>query len=316
MQDDTARRPPWSVLALQDLIVLAYMALCAILLWIRSPSPGPGPVIREIYACLVLIPGAAYAARAVPQIPRVLRLNFYRVVVVGSILWGYLMLRDVLPVIRPDSVDSSLAAADQLIFGGQPVLWLERLNKRWFIEWMSFFYFNYYTLLGLHILGAVWISRSPRVAAEFGIGTALLFCIGHVGYMCVPAYGPVVYFADRFQAPLDGTTFWGLVYRSVAAGGALKDVFPSLHTGASTWLALFAVHQAVLDKRWRIPAAITVFFAANIVVSTLVLRWHYAIDVLAGLTLASSVAYAAAKLVPYEEARRKRLGWPPVWPDA
>lgn len=314
MQEDTTTGSRWRVLAIHDWVVVVYMFIVAALLWIRSPPPGPGPVIREVFAAIVVIPAAAFLARSMPRVPYVLRINAYRLVLVGTILWSYLMLRHVLPVIRPDSVDASLAAWDQRIFGGQPVLWAEKLNKRWFIEWMSFFYWNYYTLLLAHIVGAVWISRNPRTATEFGIGTSLLFGLGHLGYMSVPAYGPYVHFASRFQGPLDGTTFWNLVWKSVSAGGALKDVFPSLHTGASTWLALFAVHQATLDKRWRIPAAITCFFTANIVVSTIVLRWHYAIDVIAGLTLASFVAYVAAKAAPWEEARRKRLGMPPVWP--
>lgn len=313
MQEEGTSGTRWRVLALHDVVIVVYMIIVAGLLFWRTGGH-PGPIIREVFAAIIVVPAAAYVARAVPQVPYWLRMNVYRVILVGTILWSYLMLRDVLPVIRTDSVDDALSAWDQRIFGGQPVLWLEALNKRWFIEWMSFFYWNYYTLLLAHVIGAVWIAPTPRTTSEFGIGTALLFAFGHFGYMAVPAFGPYAYFKDRFQGPLDGTRFWKLVWDSVQAGGALKDVFPSLHTGASTWLALFAVHQAMLDKRWRIPAIITCFFTVNIVVSTIVLRWHYAVDVMAGLVLASSVAFAAAKLAPWEEARRKRLGLLPVWP--
>ena len=83
-----------------------------------------------------------------------------------------------------------------------------------------------------------------------------------------------------------------------------------MHTAGSVWFALFALHRARLDRRWRIPAALAAFTAANIVVSTVVLRWHYVVDVLAGITLASTVAFAAARIAPWEEARRKRLGLP------
>jgi membrane-associated phospholipid phosphatase len=301
-------------LALQDVIVIGYALVLAVLWWARAPAPGPGPAIRQVYACLALVPAAAFVAREVPEVPWGARINVYRVVVVGAIVWGYLILRDALPVIRTDTVDASLAAADARIFGGEPVLWLEALNRRPVVEWMSFFYFNYYTLLLAHVVGALWIARSPRVAAEFGVGTALIFCAGHLGYMAVPAYGPVSFFADRFRAPLDGGLFWGLVSGSVEAGGAMKDVFPSMHTGATAWLALFAVRQATLDRRWRVPAALTCFCAANIALSTLVLRWHYVVDVLAGLTLASLTLWASVRLARWEEARRSRLGLGPVWP--
>lgn len=291
------------------------MVCLAVLLWVRSPPPGPGPVIWQVYACIFVLAAAALTGRCVPQIPRWVRLNFYRVVVVGSIVWGYLMLRDILPVVRTDSVDAALAAIDERVFGGQPVLWLEALNRRPIVEWMSFFYFNYYTLHVVHIVGAVWVARSTRIAGEFGIGTAIVYCGGHLGYMAVPAYGPVVFFEDRFHAPLDGALFWGWVSSSVQAGGALKDVFPSLHTGGTMFLALFALRQATLDRRWRIPAAVTAFFTANVVVSTLVLRWHYAVDVMAGIALAAGALYAASRVVPWEDARRRRLGLPPVWPE-
>jgi membrane-associated phospholipid phosphatase len=129
----------------------------------------------------------------------------------------------------------------------------------------------------------------------------------------VPAFGPVVSYAGRYQGPLQGGPFLHLVLASVEGGGAMKDVFPSMHTGGSVWFALFALHRARLDRRWRVPAALAVFVAANIVVSTVVLRWHYAVDVLAGIALASVVAFAAAQIAPWEEARRKELGMPGVW---
>jgi membrane-associated phospholipid phosphatase len=307
-------RPRAGVLAVQDRIIVGYMATVAVLLWARSPAGPLIPVFWQILATIAVVLGAAYLHRAVPQVPRFVRVNLYRVVIVVAILWGYLMLHDVLPIVRTDSVDGTLAAIDQRLFGGQPVLWMERFNHRGFIEWMSFFYFNHYTLLLAMTVGAVWISGDRRVAAEFGIGTALVFCIGHLGYMAVPAYGPYKFFAERFAGPIDGATFWNLVATSVASSGAQKDVFPSLHTGGSTWCAFFAIHQAMLDKRWRIPAAVAAFFAANIVVSTIVLRWHYAIDVMAGLTLSTTTVFTAWRIARWEEKRRAEQGLPPVWP--
>jgi membrane-associated phospholipid phosphatase len=86
-----------------------------------------------------------------------------------------------------------------------------------------------------------------------------------------------------------------------------------MHTGGSVWLALFALHQARRDRRFRVPAALTTFLAANIVAATLVLRWHYVVDVIAGLALASLVAALAFSLAPRETARRRALGLPDVW---
>ena len=223
------------------------------------------------------------------------------------------MLRDVLPAIRTDAVDSTLHSIDGKLFRGEPILWLERLNHRAIIEWLSFFYFSYYALHLAFVVGVLWIARPGRVTAEYGIGIVLVIGLGQLLYMAVPAFGPVVFLADRFHAPLDGGVFWRLVASSVQSAGAQKDVFPSLHTAGPTWMTILAIRQAQIQRAWRWPAAITCFFAVNIVVSTMVLRWHYVIDVIAGLTLAAFSAFAAARLARWEEGQRRARGAPPVW---
>lgn len=299
--------------ALQDSLLLAYLLVVVGLLWARAPAAGPPPVIDEAYASIALLLGASFLARAVPEIPLFVRSNVYRVVIVGIVIGSYLMLRHVLPAIRTDAVDSTLHAIDGRIFSGEPILWLERLNRRPIIEWLSFFYFSYYGLHLAFIIGVLWIAGPSRATTEYAIGIVLVITLGQLLYMAVPAYGPVVFLADRFHAPLDGGFFWRLVASSVASAGAQKDVFPSLHTAGPTWMALHALRQAQRTPAWRWPAAITCFFAANTVISTMVLRWHYVIDVVAGLALAAFAAYASARLAQWEEDRRRARGAPAVW---
>ncbi len=290
------------------------MLVVAALFRARAPASGPGPVIWAICGGAVLLPAAGLVARAAPEVPRWARLNVYRVVAVGSLVWGYLMLEHVLPVVRPDAVDAALAAADERLFGGQPALWVQRYNRPPIVEWMSFFYFGYHPFILIHVIGVLWVQRSPRRAAELGLGMAIVFCAGYLGYLAVPAYGPEALFGDRFREPLHGAYFCRLVSKSVQATQGMKDVFPSLHTGGSALLALLSLRWARLDRRWRVPAAVTGFFAVNVVISTLVLRRHYAIDVLAGLALAFCGARAAARIAPWEEAWRRRHDLAPVWP--
>ena len=57
----------------------------------------------------------------------------------------------------------------------------------------------------------------------------------------------------------------------------------------------------------------TSFFAFNIVCSTIVLRWHYAVDVIAGLALASFAAWCAPRLQVIERRLRGRAGLAPAW---
>jgi membrane-associated phospholipid phosphatase len=299
------------VLALHDVLIVAYLIVVLALLGLLAK--GPTPIVGPIVVDVVALVGAGFVARAVPEVPRWLRVNVYGVLVVFSIVFSYLILRDVLPVVRQDAVDDSLAAIDVALFGVQPAFVFEKLNRRPIIEWLSFFYFGYYIVAALYAVGVVWVAPGARTKLEFGIGTAIVFCTGHLLYMCVPAFGPYKFFEAAYKGPVDGGFFWGLVWNSVHSAGALKDVFPSLHTAAPTWFSLFAVTQARRDPRWRIPAALTCFFAVNIVVSTMVLRWHYVIDVIAGLTLASTAALLAPRLAAWDASVRARRGVPEAW---
>ena len=93
----------------------------------------------------------------------------------------------------------------------------------------------------------------------------------------------------------------------------MKDIFPSLHTAAPTWFTLFAFQRAKHDPRWRWPARVTAFFAANIIFSTVFLRWHYVIDVAAGLLLAFTASRLAVRLARIEEQWRSRHSFPAPW---
>jgi membrane-associated phospholipid phosphatase len=131
--------------------------------------------------------------------------------------------------------------------------------------------------------------------------------------MAVPGFGPITHLASSFHGPVNGGFWWKVVWDMVQAGGAMKDIFPSLHTAGPLWYTLFAFHQAKTDPRWRWPARVSAVFAANIIISTMFLRWHYAIDVVAGICLASFAAWVTPKIVRREERWREAAGMATPW---
>jgi membrane-associated phospholipid phosphatase len=301
----TRAASPVDAFARCDPVLAAYQRTEAGLLVAFGSSTKAVPTIA---ANLVVLLAVAWFARRVPAAPAWLRSSAYKLVVVLTIVGSYLLLRDVLPALRDDALDATLAAIDEALFRTQPAFAIQRLNRRPVIEWLSFYYFGYYGLLAAYALGVPFFAPGERTKREFALGTALLFCTGHLVYAAVPAYGPYAFFEGRFDAPIDGGFFFGLVEGSVHSAGALKDVFPSMHTAGPTWFSLFALTQARRDPRWKLPAYATAFFAANVVVSTMVLRWHYVIDVLAGLTLAGTVAWATPLLAAREATDREARG--------
>jgi len=298
--------------AVQDLVPLAYLAIIRVLVWLAAPSPARDLSAWRIDGCILAIVGGALLCRGLTVAPR-WRGVAYRLALTVVVIESYLMLRDLLPLLRSGSLDQALLDLDLAVFGVEPAFWLERLNHRPVIEYFSFFYFSYFFLVGAYLVAMLWVLRPGRATCEYAIGSFLVLCLGQLGYLAVPGTGPIHHFADQFAGPVDGGFFWSCVTRTVAAGGALRDIFPSLHTALPTWYALFSWTQARRDPRWRWPAAICTWFALNIMVSTMVLRWHYLVDVLAGLALAAAVAWAAPRIAAWEGRRRRRRGLPPPW---
>lgn len=300
------------VIALEDAILLTYMAIIGVMVW-WSPGPQQTSCARVIYASMACLSIGCFVSRGLPMLPLGLRAVVYRLAIVGVLLSNYLTLRDLLFLVRPDAVDDALVRLDLRLFGVEPALWLERYNQRPIVEWFSFFYFSYFGICIAYMITVVWLCRGGRKTAEFSIGTVLVFCLGQLGYTAVPGYGPIRHLESSFHGPIAGGFWWSCVWGTVQAGSALKDIFPSLHTAVPLWFTLFALHQARTDRRWRWPARVTGFFSANIIISTMLLRWHYGIDVLAGIALSVAVAYVTPRLARREEAWRRSLGHRAPW---
>ena len=99
---------------------------------------------------------------------------------------------------------------------------------------------------------------------------------------------------------------------SVHSAGAQKDIFPSLHTGAPTFLTVFSfLHRDRAPFKYTWP--ILAFIVSQIIIATMFLRWHYLIDIIAGLTLATTAALVSYRVVRGESVRRRMHGIVPIF---
>ncbi|WP_437970451.1 phosphatase PAP2 family protein [Sorangium sp. So ce260] len=302
-----------ALFALQDAILIGYLVVTTVCLLGAPPSAVQAECVHRNLAGIAGLVSLCVFVRRATFVPRLLRSVVYRLSLVGAFLLNYLSLRTILPTVRSDSLDAELLHLDLLLFQVEPALWMERFNTRPVVEWFSFFYFSYFFICFLSMLLAVWVARPGRGTTEYAVGTSLVYCLGQLGYMAVPAYGPIQALSHLYQGPLDGGFFWGCVSSVVQAGGAMKDVFPSLHTAAPLWFALYTFHRARTDRRLFWLAVVAAFFSMNIIISTMLLRWHYAVDVVAGVALATGAAWLTPRLVRWEEGFRARMGQPQPW---
>jgi hypothetical protein len=238
----------------------------------------------------------------------------YRLTIFGTFFLSYFQLQGILPAVSSRSFDAEIFAIDQSFFGFEPALAWDRFVNPATTEWFAFFYFGYFFMLIAHIIPFLVAGRDKRLTARFALGVYMVFCIAHVLYMVVPGYGPYRYLANQFENPLDGGLFWNLVTQAVSSSGAQKDIFPSLHTGVPTYFVLFSIrhrHLAPFKYTWYFAA----FFASQIIIATMFLRWHYLIDICAGITLAAGCVVLSTYLEEWESARRGKLGVPPVFDE-
>ena len=236
----------------------------------------------------------------------------YRLTVFLAVFLSYFQLRDILPAVSSRAVDADILAFDLNVFHFEPAVAWDRFVTPVTTEWFAFFYFSYFFLLVLHVFFFMLACRDRDMIAHFSLGIFIVFCTGHLVYMLVPGYGPYHYLAGKFDHELSGGLFWGLVKATVSAGGAQKDIFPSLHTAAPTFFALFSFRYRA-KKPFKYTWPIVAFFASQIICATMFLRWHYLIDIFAGLTLATTAVLLGGKLIAWEKKRRSAFGAPPTF---
>jgi hypothetical protein len=237
----------------------------------------------------------------------------YRLTLFFTVMSSYFQLRIILPAAAPRSVDATLYAIDQAVFHYEPALAWDRFVTPATTEWFAFFYFGYFFILALHVLPFMLIGRDMTMLARFSTAIFFVFCAGHLLYIVVPGYGPHRFLEGRFAHELDGGLFWGLVKATVAAEGAQKDIFPSLHTGIPSMFTILAFKYRRAFRPFWYSAPVIGFCTSQIIVATMFLRWHYLIDICAGLALAFLAVAVADRAVLWDDARRARRGLAPAW---
>ncbi len=181
--------------------------------------------------------------------------------------------------------DHWLIAADRRLFGVDPTVWLERFTVPWLTELMQLFYSTYYFIpLVLGLILYLGRERLPFQKSVFAITLGYILC--YLGYFVIPAIGPR--FTILHEVPLEGVLIReqlaGLIYWMEQFP---RDCFPSGHTEiplVALWLAyrfrrkLFYIYLPIV---------------AGLICSTVYLRYHYVIDVIAGAALAGVVILLA-----------------------
>lgn len=190
-------------------------------------------------------------------------------------LWG-----DATLMLVTSDRDAVLMAIDQKLFGFQASLVLQRIISPPLTAWMTFAYF--FHVINIPLVGCfIYLRRDRARFRELMSGLMVVSFLGLLGYLLVPAIGPMYTLRNQYTVPLSHS-IW-MFNRDVDFmdfARIRRDVFPSLHVAISFVVWLYAYRNSKPLFWLLCPLILSLWF------STVYLRYHYLIDVLAGLILA------------------------------
>jgi membrane-associated phospholipid phosphatase len=249
-----------------------------VVMWLRLLyAVGPLATDTLVFFVLIVVNGLLIAAaeRRPTRARWMARLLFYAI----AMNVVFQQLRTAIPAVHPGKADLALQEIDRHIVGGNLSLVLQPYTHPVVTEILSTCYILFFPYL---LFSLVWYYRGDEtLLKKFCAGLFSLYGIGFFGYSLVPAAGPYVAMAGQFTVPIVGykITQWNDALVRMGSNGV--DVFPSLHCAVSTFFLAFDYRH----RRWRFWAYLVP--AVGLWISTIYLRYHYFIDVVAGFALAA-----------------------------
>jgi membrane-associated phospholipid phosphatase len=204
----------------------------------------------------------------------------------------YETLHDLTPFLRPDVADASLIAIDRKLLGVDAAVWMGKFGRPWLTHVMVFCYLSYFFAPAILASLIYWTGRR-QLFRDFLVSLCVTTLLGYTGYLLVPAVGPYIYQAALFPERLPGgglASSESLISTIDALKGYARDCFPSLHTAHTTVVLVFAWRWSRAAFFLYLPIAIGLY------VSTIYLRMHYAVDVLAGFVTAALAVALGTRL--------------------
>jgi membrane-associated phospholipid phosphatase len=194
--------------------------------------------------------------------------------------------------------DAMLLHWDKWLFGSNPSIYLERIISPPLTAWMQFSYTFHLYVIPI-VGGFIYFLRPRDRFRELMCGLVVVSFVGALGYIIVPAIGPMYTLHKLYRVALSPPlAVFDRPIQFIDFARVRRDCFPSLHVGISFLIWLYARRNSKTLFWVLCPFILSCWF------STVYLRFHYAVDSLAGLALAPLCFLLANAL--YE--RHKELG--------
>lgn len=200
----------------------------------------------------------------------------------------YLNLGRLIPLVNPHIRDATLQTWDRAILGPETQAALYSIPlPSWFSDLLTLAYSTFFFLAValVVVLASVRDPALPQVASA----VIITFVVSYAGYFVVPAYGPRASVAAERYATLPSGLIGERARDLLDHWETTKtDAFPSGHTMV-TLAVLFCAR-----RRNRKLYNVLLPVGALLILATVLLTYHYVVDVLAAVPLmVASVAISA-----------------------
>ena len=175
-----------------------------------------------------------------------------------------------------DNFDPLLVHIEQIVFGLQPALKFSNLlNFRWFSELMHFGYFSYYLIV--FAVPLIFYLKDQTEFKRVLFITVFSFCIYYLIFILFPSVGPQFYFSTQEALVPKGFVFYEIMQIIIHHAETETGAFPSSHVGMTI---LFLI---LIWNKQRKYFILLLTVSIILIVSTVYLKAHYVIDVIAGV---------------------------------
>jgi len=253
-----------------------------------------------IYGSLVLF---QYLLVSLSVLNRFLSLTRDIIFPVMAVLVIFDSLELIVHAVNPVDLDYLLIRLDYQLLGVHPTVWLQAFTTPLLSDILQVGYSTYYFLaIGLGVY--VRLKGDDEAFSKTVFFILLCFYLSYVGYLLVPALGPRYAMDHLHEGPLVGFLAAEPIQRFLnLMEGIKRDAFPSGHTAIALTVLYLAHRFAKRLFMVFLPCVIL------LVVSTVYCRYHYVVDVIAGVFLAVAVVIAGE--VYYKFFVRSDRGVPP-----
>ena len=193
-----------------------------------------------------------------------------------------------------DNLDQYFIDFDQWLFGFQPSLqFSEYFSQPWFTELMYFGYFSFYCIILGFVFAMYFKRKALFLESSFKVAFSLLFF--YFIFALFPSAGPQFYFDLPERAvPTNGYIFQDIIHAIQAGAEQPTGAFPSSHVGVTIAILLLARKRLPLFFKICIPVSII------LVLSTVFIKAHYAVDAIFGVLITPIILYLADFMYHYQ----------------